>query len=134
MPFAIEPNPYSFHTFNRMQIVESKSSYGRIMNLSEMLKESLISVLDQLRLALWIEIVTEQPGCTYYFGPFARAKSAQKAVSGYIEDLKEESAQVIAVTFKRVQPRELTIESDQLRENFESQLSPAISGFEDWRR
>lgn len=80
------------------------------MNLLEMLKEPVISVLEQLRLALWVEIVTEQPQCTYYFGPFACANSAQKAVSGYIEDLKQESAQVIGVTFSRVQPRELTIE------------------------
>jgi hypothetical protein len=86
------------------------------MNLSEILKESVVSILEQLRLALWVEIVTEQPQCTYYFGPFACAKSAQKAVLGYIEDLKQESAQVSAVTFKRVQPRHLTIESDELRE------------------
>ncbi len=98
------------------------------MNLSETLKESLSSVLDQLGLALWVEIVTEQPQCTYYFGPFTCAKSAQTASSGYIEDLKQESAQVIAVTLKRIQPRELTIESDELAENFEIQLSPAISG------
>lgn len=84
------------------------------MNLSKTLKDSLISVLEQSRLALWVEIVTEQPRCTYYFGPFAFAKSAQEAVSGYIEDLKHESAQVIAVTFKRVQPRELTIEEDEV--------------------
>ena len=80
------------------------------MNLSEILKEPVLSVLEQLRLALWVEIVTERPQCTYYFGPFACANSAQKAVSGYIEDLKQESAQVIGVTFSRVQPRELTIE------------------------
>lgn len=48
------------------------------MNMSEMLKEPVVSVLEQLRLALWVEIVTEQPQCTYYFGPFACAKSAQK--------------------------------------------------------
>ena len=52
---------------------------------------------------------------------WACANSAQKAVSGYIEDLKQESAQVIGVTFSRVQPRELTIE-DELRENFEVYL------------
>ena len=92
------------------------------MNLSEMLEEPVVSVLEQLRLALWVEIVTEQPQCTYYFGPFACAKSAQKAVLGYIEDLKQESAQVIAVTFKRVHPKEVTIEEDELRENFASQL------------
>ena len=92
------------------------------MDLSETLKDSLTSVLEQLGLALWVEIVTDQPQCTYYFGPFACAKSAQKAVSGYIEDLKQESAQVIAVTLKRVQPRELTIFDDELAESFESQL------------
>ena len=86
------------------------------MNLSETIKESFTSVLEQVGLAWWIEIVTDKPQCTYYFGPFACAKSAQKAVLGYIEDLKQESAQVSAVTFKRVQPRHLTIESDELRE------------------
>jgi hypothetical protein len=80
------------------------------MNLSEMLKEFFISVLERSRLALWVEIVTEQPRCTYYFRPFAFTKPAKKAVSGYLEDLKQESAQVIAVTFKRFQPSKLTIE------------------------
>ena len=85
------------------------------MNLSKMPKESLvISVLERLKLALWIEIVTEQPQCTYYFGPFACAKTAQKAVSGYIEDLEQESAQLIAVTFKRFAPKKLTIEDHEL--------------------
>ena len=97
------------------------------MNLSETLKESLIFVLEQLGLALWVEIVTEQPQCTYYFGPFARAKSVQKPVAGYLEDLKQESAQGITVTLKRMQPRELTIFEDELVESF-AQLSPAISG------
>lgn len=88
------------------------------MNLSETRQESLaISVLEQLKLAMWVEIVTEQPRCTYYFGPFACARSAQKAVSGYVEDLKEESAQIIAVTFKRFQPRKLTIEEHELTES-----------------
>ena len=84
------------------------------MNLSKMPKESLIiSVLEQLKLALWIEIVTEQPRCTYYFGPFACTRTAQKAASGYIEDLKQESAQVIAITFKRFAPKKLTIEEQE---------------------
>lgn len=87
------------------------------MNLSKMWKESLvISVLEQLKLAMWVEIVTDMPQCTYYFGPFASCASAQKAVSGYVEDLKQESAQVIAVTFKRFQPKALTIEEHELRE------------------
>lgn len=84
------------------------------MSLSKMPQESsTISVLEQSKLDLWAEIITDSPKCTYYFGPFACAKSAQKAVSGYVEDLKQESAQVIAVTFKRFQPRELTIEEHE---------------------
>jgi len=31
------------------------------MNLSEMLKEPVVSVLERLKLALWVEVVTEQP-------------------------------------------------------------------------
>ena len=97
------------------------------MSWPETLKEYLISVLEQLKLALWVEIVTLEPQCIYYFGPFACANSAQKAVSGYIEDLKQESAQGITVTLKQMQPRELTIFEDELVESFD-QLSPAISG------
>jgi hypothetical protein len=82
------------------------------MNLLETLQESFISVLERSRLALWVEIVTEKPRCTYYFGPFACTKPAQKAVSGYLEDLKQESAQVVAVNFKRFHPSELTIEEN----------------------
>lgn len=82
------------------------------MNLSETLQQPLISVLEKLRLALWVEIVTEQPRCTYYFGPFACAEPAKQAVSGYIEDLKQESAQIVTVAFKRIQPMEITIEDD----------------------
>jgi len=81
-----------------------------------MLKEPVVSVLEQLKLALWVEVVTEQPQCTYYFGP-----CQLKSRFGYIEDLKQESAQVIAVTFNRVQPRELTNREGGLRIS-----SPAI--------
>jgi len=49
------------------------------MNLSEMLKEPVVSVLEQLKLALWVEVVTEQPQCTYYFGPFVCAVSSKAA-------------------------------------------------------
>lgn len=79
------------------------------MNLLETAKESLTSVLVKLGLAWWIEIVTEQPKCTYYFGPFASAKEAKLASPGYIEDLQQESAQGIVVKSKQCQPKELTI-------------------------
>lgn len=85
------------------------------MNLLETIKESLISSLEQLGMAWWVEIVTDQPKCIYYFGPFATLNEAQSNQAGYIEDLEHEEAQDIAVTHKRGKFSELTIESEELR-------------------
>lgn len=79
------------------------------MKYSEMVKEPFTFVLEQLGLAWWVEIVTDKPQCTYYFGPFASAKKAELALPGYIEDLEQEEAQGITVVSKRCQPKELTI-------------------------
>jgi len=57
----------------------------------------------------WVEIATETPDCTYYFGPFDSAKEAQLNQSGYIEDLEQEGAQGIAVRLEQCQPKILTI-------------------------
>ncbi|MBE9166481.1 DUF1816 domain-containing protein [Pleurocapsales cyanobacterium LEGE 06147] len=77
------------------------------------MRETLISVFNLLGWAWWIEINTQQPSCTYYFGPFLSQKEAFDAQSGYVEDLKNEGAQGIAVKFKRCkQPTELTIAND----------------------
>jgi hypothetical protein len=45
--------------------------------------------------AWWIEIKTNQPACTYYFGPFDSELEAMAAKGGYIEDLEQEGAQNI---------------------------------------
>lgn len=84
------------------------------MKYLEMVKEPFTSILEQLGLAWWIEIVTDKPQCTYYFGPFASAKEAKLALPGYIEDLEQEEAQGIAVVSKRCQPKELTLFEDEL--------------------
>jgi Domain of unknown function (DUF1816) len=76
------------------------------------MQESLISVLDFLGFAWWVEVKTDVPRCTYYFGPFASANEAEQAKPGYIEDLQDENAQGIAVIVKRCKPTELTIEDD----------------------
>lgn len=76
------------------------------------MKETLTSLLQILGLAWWVEIITETPRCTYYFGPFASADEAQAAQSGYLEDLEQEGAQGIRVTIKRCKPTELTIADD----------------------
>ena len=58
--------------------------------------------LDVLGLAYWVEIITDNPKCTYYFGPFVRYKDAQEAQGGYIEDLETEDAKGITVNIKRL--------------------------------
>ena len=76
------------------------------------MKEFLVDLLSTMGLAVWIEIKTEIPRCTYYFGPFSNPDEAETAKHGYIQDLKDEQAQGIAVTIKRCKPTELTIADD----------------------
>ncbi|MDJ0903818.1 MAG: DUF1816 domain-containing protein [Xenococcus sp. MO_188.B8] len=57
----------------------------------------------------WVEIQTDNPGCTYYFGPFETAEEARASQDGYLEDLRQERARIITVEIKQCQPQELTI-------------------------
>ena len=57
----------------------------------------------------WVEIVTDLPRCTYYFGPFDTDKEASSNIPGYVEDLESESAKRLSIRIKRCQPSELTI-------------------------
>lgn len=59
--------------------------------------------------AWWVQIDTETPHCTYYFGPFDSAKEADHHQPGYVEDLEQEGAQGIAVVISQCQPQTLTI-------------------------
>lgn len=76
------------------------------------MKESLLNLLDKIGQAYWIEVHTEQPRCTYYFGPFLNAKEARDAQMGYTEDLEQEGAQGLHVIVKRCKPSQLTIADD----------------------
>jgi hypothetical protein len=60
-------------------------------------------------LAFWVEIVTKEPRCTYYFGPFIDEEEANGYVSGYLEDLETEQAQGITFNIKRCKPKQLTV-------------------------
>lgn len=73
------------------------------------MKEWFIRLLDNLGLAFWVEITTDSPRCTYYFGPFGSLQDAEMAQIGYCEDLQAECAQNIKVTLKRCKPTVLTI-------------------------
>ncbi|MEH2109801.1 DUF1816 domain-containing protein [Nostoc sp.] len=91
------------------------------------LKEVLINTFDYIGLAWWVEIVTQNPRCTYYFGPFLSSSDARLSSIGYIEDLELEGAQGITVNVKRCKPNTLTI-ADDLGERFDRKVQPAFGG------
>jgi hypothetical protein len=82
------------------------------MKIAETIEQAFTSYLEKLGIAWWIEIVTAEPTCTYYFGPFMSAKEAESYKGGYLEDLESEGAQGFAVYIHRCQPTELTIAND----------------------
>ncbi|MEA5553396.1 DUF1816 domain-containing protein [Anabaena cylindrica UHCC 0172] len=91
------------------------------------LKEQLISISNSFGFAWWVEIVTQNPRCTYYFGPFFSSVDATFASKGYLEDLEIEGAQGIVVNIKRCKPDDLTIAED-LGERIDRKVKPAFSG------
>lgn len=70
---------------------------------------TFLSNLEQLGLAWWIEVITNNPYCIYYFGPFGSIQQAQLYQAGYIEDLEQENAQIVSVMIQQQQPQYLTI-------------------------
>jgi hypothetical protein len=64
----------------------------------------------------WIEVITHQPACTYYFGPYGNRQAAAAEQQGFVEDLQSEHAVGIRTCIKRTQPEQLTIvQSDSSR-------------------
>jgi hypothetical protein len=89
-------------------------------------KNLTTSVLEKLGLAIWVEIATESPRCTYFFGPFLSTDEAESAKLGYIEDLEAEGATGISVMIKRCNPQKLT-EYDETMD-FRLNRTPSLSG------
>ena len=81
------------------------------------MKEVFTNVLQSLGLAFWVEVVTEKPRCTYYFGPFTSQEAANDELKGYVEDLEKEGAQGIVAAVKRCKPPALTITEDGESQN-----------------
>lgn len=73
------------------------------------MKERLVNLLNFSSLDWWVKIFTDNPRCTYYFGPFSTPEEARSAEAGYIEDLKSEGTQGIQVFIEQSKPVELTI-------------------------
>ena len=90
-------------------------------------KEPFISLSNILGLAWWVEITTQSPSCTYYFGPFLSESEAKKSSKGYVEDLEIEGAIGIIVNIKRCKPDVLTIAED-LGEMIDRKVKPVFSG------
>ena len=86
------------------------------------------SALHLVGQAWWVEITTERPHCTYYFGPFATAVEADEAKAGYVEDLEGELAQGIQVAIVRCKPTQLTIEHEEAVQDNYSQSKTSMSG------
>ncbi|MEM7726464.1 MAG: DUF1816 domain-containing protein [Cyanobacteria bacterium P01_A01_bin.45] len=91
------------------------------------IKEISTNALQNLGLAWWVEVKTQSPRCTYYFGPFLSATNAEAAMKGYVEDLEGEGAQGILVEVKRCKPNKLTV-ADDLGESIDRKVQPVFSG------
>jgi hypothetical protein len=89
-------------------------------------KNIFTSVLETFGLAVWVEITTDSPRCTYYFGPFSRTSHAEAAKLGYIEDLEAEGSKGLTAVVKRCKPDNLTVYDDSL--DFKLDRFPAFSG------
>lgn len=92
------------------------------------MKELLLKIINLVGFAHWVEIVTQVPRCTYYFGPFMGAKEAEQAQRGYLDDLNGEGAQGITVKIKRCRPQDLTVfeESSEGNTIFHQRSIPLI--------
>jgi hypothetical protein len=116
MTLSNEPFISIYPTFHLNNSFPLKSFIAHL-TLNSQLSTKILNLwtdtLNACRQAWWIEIFTTQPKCTYYFGPFAGAEEAHVASKGFIEDLKNESAQGITLKIDRhSQPDLLTIEHD----------------------
>ena len=105
----------------------TQTATNNMKNLWNHLKEMFTNLFQGLGLAWWVEITTQTPRCTYYFGPFFSSKEAQAAKQGYIEDLEQEGAQGIVVNVKRCKPTNLTV-SEDFGDRVNHTKTPVFSG------
>jgi hypothetical protein len=90
-------------------------------------RELLINVYQNIGMAWWVEVKTQSPRCTYYFGPFLTSAEASASRKGYIDDLEQEGATGVSVIVKRCKPGVLTV-ADDLGELTDRKVQPIFSG------
>lgn len=91
------------------------------------MNELWLSTLEFLGMAWWLEVTTESPSCTYYFGPYLRASEAEAEQQGFTTDLEQEGARGVKVIIKRCKPAQLTVFDESEAKN-PAGISPAFSG------
>jgi hypothetical protein len=64
----------------------------------------------QMEKSWWVQVKTENPKYTYYFGPFESLKVARDKQPGFVEDLQAEQAEVSHAGVEWCNPPALTIE------------------------
>jgi Domain of unknown function (DUF1816) len=110
------PSIFNFQTIRPGKIFSS-AFFAATMTINQKMPGQMTEIwtntLNFLGRAWWVEVMTAQPKCLYYFGPFADAQEAAVAMEGYVEDLENESSQGIQTQIKRCKPDHLTIEYDQ---------------------
>ncbi|MGB5961687.1 MAG: DUF1816 domain-containing protein [Coleofasciculaceae cyanobacterium] len=92
-------------------------------------EEIFATYLAKMGIAWWIEVITEEPKCIYYFGPFSSNYLAEALSDGYIEDLEQEKAQITNVDIKRGQPKKLTIFENEFEETLTGRLQLIVPSF-----
>ena len=55
-------------------------------------KKLIRNIGNKLGLAWWAKIETEDPCCTYWFGPFITKRSLKENISSFINDLSDEGS------------------------------------------
>ena len=65
-------------------------------------------------LGWWITILTAQPLCLYYFGPFTFSQDAESIKDRFIEDLRQENALILCTRIRFLQPSQVTVTGTDL--------------------
>ncbi|HEY9826976.1 MAG TPA: DUF1816 domain-containing protein [Stenomitos sp.] len=68
----------------------------------------------ELAVGWWIEAFTTHPTCIYYFGPFETPAEADLAQEEYLDPLRQEGIQIIAVRVRHCQPRQSVIRANEV--------------------
>ncbi len=70
------------------------------------------SVANGLGLAWWARVQTKGPDVVYWFGPFVRQTSLQKALPAFLDELRSEAPAALEVALQRGRRHEPFTESE----------------------